>query len=150
MQATRALRHKCAQLLAADTATLAQAATALKIALIMADFAEAESLTAGGVTLATFDGATPLDVGLNAQPEGFDPASDDSLIDLKPPAGGFRFETTGVTNLPQSIYGFALMSNDLATLYAAHRFAAPVVLEVINQRIECEDASLRLQAGSLT
>jgi len=149
MQTSLALREKAAQLLAADTATLAQAADNNVIALVMEPFTPSEGLAVGGLTLATFDGSTPILVGLGAQPEGLDPNTNDGLISLKPPAGGFRFETTGTTNLPQTIYGFALLNEAMDTLFASEALAAPITLTAVNQVINLENVQIRQLANSM-
>jgi len=150
MQATRALREKAAQLLAADTATLAQAADPNHLVLIAANFLPSENLVAGDLVPATFDGATPLEVELGVQLEGLDPATSDAIITIGPPAGGWRWETTGITNLPQTIYGYALMNEAETTLFGAATLTTPVVLTGINQVINLPAVTFRQLAGSLT
>jgi hypothetical protein len=144
-----AIREKAMQLLAADTATLAQAANALHMWLVKSSFVPAEALVLADVTLADFDGSTPLDVGLNTQPEAQNPGTTDSVIDLKAPAGGWRWETTGVTNLPQTIYGYVLTTNDDTTVYASALLESPVELTAVNQRVEGLDASITQLANSM-
>jgi len=138
------------QLLAADTATLAPAANANKMMLVKAVFAEGEGLILADLTAADFDGSTPLDIGLNTQPEGLNPGSNDAVIDLKLPAGGLRWETTGVTHLPQTIYGYALVDNGITVVLAAKLFDNPVTLTAINQRVDGLDASITQQANSMS
>lgn len=148
MKPTVAIRAAAADLLAANAATLAPAADANKMCLVMAPFDPNEGLVFADLTLATFDGSTPLDVGLGTQPTAFDPTTNDSVISLKPPATGFRWETTGLTNLPQTIFGYALVDNALAVLLAADVFAEPVVLTAINQLVQVDDSEITLQANS--
>lgn len=149
MKTTKSLRAQAAFLLAADTTTLAQAADNNVIALIMEPFTPNETLTVGSLVLATFDGATPILVGLGAQPSAYDPNTDDVVISLKPPVGGFRFETTGVTNLPQTIYGFALLNEALDAVLAAELLPAPVTLTGINQGIDLNDVEIRQLANTM-
>ena len=149
MQTSASLREKAAQLLAADTATLAQAANANVVALVMANFNSSEQLVASAVTLATFDGSTPLAVGLGTQAEGLDPNSADALISLKSPVGGWRWETTGTTNLPQTIYGYVLLDQALTTLLASEKLDTPVTLNAVNQVIELGALKIRQLANSM-
>jgi hypothetical protein len=149
MQSTLALRDKMATLLAADIATLAVAANPNMIVLIKAAFTPGENMPFGSLVPADFDGSSPLAVGLNAQPEALDPATSDSRITLKPPAGGWRWQTSGVTNLPQTIYGVALMVNDLSSYYASQLFPVPIVLTATDQVIDIGPLELLLPAGSL-
>lgn len=147
---TIAIREAMMELLAADTATLAPAALGNKMALVMAPIVPAEDLEFADITLATFDGNTPIVCGTGTQPSGLDPATEDSVIDIKVPAGGFRWETTGTTNLPQTIYGYVLLNNAADTLLASAAFDTPIVLTAINQRVEDLDGTLTLAAGSLS
>jgi hypothetical protein len=147
---TRALREKAMQLLAADAATLAPAVLENVIILVMNDIAPSEETVVGDLDEATFDGYAALDCALGTQPEGLDPANNDSLVDILPAAGMFRWETSGVTNLPQTIYGFALLDSTKATLLACERFEDPVTLTAVNQRVEVGTPQLRQQANSVS
>lgn len=149
MQASRALREKMAQLLAADTATLAPAALAINIALVKAAFSPSEGLAFADVTLADFDGSDPIDITVGAQAEGLDPVSSDAIITLSPPIGGFRWETTGATNLPQTIYGCVLLNNAGDTILASLRLPTPIVLTAVNQVLDLGNLYLRQIANSL-
>lgn len=149
MQTTLALREKAAQLLAADAATLAPAADANVIALVMAEFTPGEGLVLGSLTFATFDGSTPLAVGVGTQPEGLDPNTNDAIISLKPPVTGWRWETTGTTNLPQTIFGYALLTDGLAALLAADVLPTPITLTGVNQVVELPNLGIRQLAGSM-
>jgi hypothetical protein len=150
MLSTADLREKLAQLLAADAATLAPVALANVVALVMAAFAPGEALTMASITLATFDGSTPLAAGLGTQPEGLDSLNGDAIITIKPPAGGWRWETTGTTNLPMTIYGCVLLDSTLATLYASQLLLNPIGLNAVNQVIDLGSLTLRVPSGTLS
>jgi len=60
------------------------------------------------------------------------------MLDLPTPAGGWRWETTGVTGFPLTIYGYYVTDiNNLVVGY--HRFEDPVVLTAIGQVIDLPD-----------
>lgn len=143
------LRRKAAQLLAADTATLAPVANAIVIALVKAAFIPAEDLLLVGVTVADFDGSNPLDVKLGAQPESLDPPTTDSVIDLVPDLGEFRWTTTGITNLPMDIFGYVLLNNAQTVVMASALLDTPIHLSAIDQRVDIGDPTISLRAGSL-
>jgi hypothetical protein len=149
MQATLALRERMAILLAADATTLAQVADANLIVLFTNAITPSEDTLAADLTLADFDGSTPLAVGLAGQAEGLDPNTTDAIITIKSPVGGWRWETTGLTNLPQTINGFALTNQAGTTLFAAERLAVPITLDAVNQVVQLENVVLRQLAGSL-
>ena len=135
MLPVKAIRLTVGSLVAADATYLAPAADANKIALVKASFTPDENLVIGDVTLADFDGSTPLLVGVGAQNVGLNPATGDQRITLKDPAGGFRWVTTGLTNLPQTIYGAILMNNAGTTLLAMEVFDTPLVLQEVGQDV---------------
>jgi hypothetical protein len=147
---SKALREKMATLLGADTATLAPAANANVIALFMNDISPTEATVLGDLVLSTFDGNAPLEVGLNAQPVALDPANNDAIIDMVPPITGFRWVTSGVTNLPQTIYGYALLTHLNAAYLAAKRLDTPVVLTAVGQRVDIGAPNFRQLANSVS
>lgn len=150
MQATLAVREAAMQLLAADSATLAPALNGNKVALVKAAFTPSEALAIGDVTLADFDGSTPLVAGTGTQPEGLDPATADSVVTIKPPATGWRWETTGITNLPQTIFGFILMDNAGAVLLASELLVNTITLTAVNQVVNLQNVLMRQLANSIT
>lgn len=136
------LRLALGDALSADTTTLAPAVNANKIALVMADFVPSEGLVAGDLSLATFDGGDPIAGATGAQLVGVDPVTGQQVIDIKEPLGGWRWEVTGATDLPQTIYGFALLDSTLATLFAVEHFDEPITLNAEGQFIEVPYARL--------
>lgn len=144
-----AIREKAMQLLAADATTLAPVANGNKVALVMDAFTPSETLTIGELTMATFTGATPLTAGVGAQPEGLDPNTNDAIITIPPPAGGWRWETTDAVNLPQTIHGYCLLDNALAVLFAAELLSSPITLNGANQVIQLPAVTLTQKAGSI-
>ena len=144
-----ALREAAMALLSADAATLAPVALNNKVFLVKAAFTPSEQSVIGDLTAADFDGSTALLAGLGTQPEALDPLSSDAIIDIKPPATGWRWETTGVTNLPQTIFGYGFMDNAGTTLLACALLSTPVTLTAINQRVELNPPTLRQLAGSI-
>jgi hypothetical protein len=103
--------------------------------LVKAAFAPAEDIAFAGLTYADFDGSTPIVCGTGTQPVGIDPATQDQKITIKAPAGGFRWETSGITNLPQTIYGYALVDNADAVLLAMALLPTPLLLTEIGDEI---------------
>ena len=150
MQSSLALREKMAQLLAADAATLAPPADANIVVLIMEPFTPSETLDGSTLVPATFDGSAPLEAVLGTQAEGLDPSNSDAIITILPPAGGWRWETTGTTDLPQTIYGFALFNDDSTVYYGSENLPAPITLTAVNQVIQLPAVTFRQLAGSLT
>jgi len=116
----------------------------------MSNTNEEETLVAADIDLATFDGSTPIDGALGTQQCGVDPATQDQIVTIKEPLGGWRFETTRVTNLPQTIFGMALLSNDLATLLGYERFDVPITLTASGQVINPGVVNMRMVAQPMS
>lgn len=140
----KAVRLQLGELLAADPTTLAPAALENVIALIAEDFAPTENLVAGDLVLADFDGSTPLDGVAGAQEAGTDPLTGEQIVTITEPAGGWRWEMTGLTVPEQTIYGFALLNSTLATLLAIQHLPAAITLNEVGQQIDIGNAQLRL------
>jgi len=149
MWATLALREQMAKLLAADAATLAPAADALQVVLLKNNPPVGENLAFADLQLADFDGSAALEPGVGAQDEGLDPSNNDAIVTMLAPAGGWRWETTGDTNLPQTIYGFALLDHAGTLLLAAETLPTPITLTGVNQQIDIGSVTLRQLANSL-
>lgn len=132
-------------LLAADAGSFAPAVSANKVALIQAPFSANEDLVVGDLTLATFTGATPIAGATGAQQVGTDPATNQQIITIKEPLGGWRFITTALTNLPQTIYGYALLDSTLATLLGVQVLSTPITLTEVGQQINLGTVALTIQ-----
>lgn len=144
-----ALRLAIGDLLAAEI-PLAQAAENNIIALVVAPFALDEALVVGDLTYADFDGSTPLEVGLTTQQVGIDPATGEQILTLIEPVGGWRWEVTGVTNLPQTVYGFALLTDTSAALLAVQLLDEPVNLTIVGHEINIGQVTFRVLSQPLS
>jgi len=136
MLPTKAVRLQLGELLAADATTLAPAADANIVTLLMADFVYDESTELADLVPATFTGATPKAAGVGTQQTGVDPATGDQLVTLLAPAGGWRWEATALTNLPQTIYGAMLTNDDATVLLALHKPSAPVIIQSVGDQVQ--------------
>lgn len=136
MQPSSVFANKTAALVAADVSFLA-AATLNKIHLASATFTPSLTLTLANLTEATFPGyAALVGGGTGTQFNFFDPATGNSVVEVKAPAGGWIFNTSGTTGLPQTVYGYYLTDNGSATLIGSALLPAPVTLNATNQYIE--------------
>lgn len=150
MMAMQNVIDRIPTLLAADATTLNPAAgDELEMVLLMADFAPNPSLVVGDLTFATFDGSPPLSCAAGAPFAAHDPLTNEWILTPREAAGGWRWETTGVTNLPQTIYGVALTSDDQATLFGVHHFDTPIVLTAADQEINLGTEQFRMVADPL-
>lgn len=150
MVPTRALRNKAMALLAADTTTLAQAADPNHLILVANNFDPDELLTVDELDQPTFAGYAAIEIELGAQQVGYQPGTDDSVIDFLPPAGGFRFESTAAPDPPQTIYGWAITNEAETTLWCSGKFENPIIINAGNQRIDVDAAQLSLPANAIS
>jgi len=95
-------------LYAIDETTWGDPSSATHIQLIQSEFVPSAELTLADVTLADFDGSTPIAVPIAPQIQVVDSGTGRLGILLKEPVGGYKFICSGATNLPQTIYGWAV------------------------------------------
>ena len=138
----KALRLALGTSLAANTSFLAPAVDPNVVALIMSDFTENEDLVVGDVDLANFTGSQPIEGDTGAQWTGQDPITGQQIIRIKVSTGGWRWETADSVNLPQTIYGYALLKNDLSVMHAIKKFATPIPLTNADQEVNIDDVDL--------
>lgn len=152
MVPTQAVAERAMILLGADSTTLNKSSGSANLMIlfqnpatpgpqmVMADFTEAD-----------FDGYAARDVLYDGLPESIDPVTGDILISVPPETTAYLWETTGLTNLPQTIYGYAIVNSTKTTVYAAERFDEPIELNAVNQSISIPGMPrLRMVNGSIS
>lgn len=139
-------------LLAADATTLAPAALQLHVHLIKAPFTPTPELAWGDVSadVADFDGYAAINSVVGAQLQSINPLTGASQITLKLPAGGWRWETTGLTNLPQEIWGFVVTDNADADIMGSELLPEPITLTAINEEIVVPTIKFSTLPGTMT
>lgn len=115
------------------------------VVLVKEPFAPNESLALDDLSLADFTGSGAIVTGDPVW--GFDPITAERIVNIPPPAGGFRWETTNTANLPQTIYGWAFYDADNGLIQGSQLLATPVVLSAANQPIEIPPVTFRLPPG---
>lgn len=144
MLPVRLLRLQLGELLAADPTTLAPVTAINQMMLVKSVFVPDENLVLADLTPADFAGSTPLVIPDGAVPVGIDPATQEQVISIPPPAGGYRWEATSTLNLPQTIYGFAFFDGDTPRLLATALFPTPIAILGIGDTVEFGPADLRI------
>lgn len=142
MKPTQEILDQMAALIAADTTTL-DAVLNVEVILIKEPFTEGPDLVIGDLTPADFDGYAPLAKDAAAPTVTTDPATGAKIIRIPDPAGGWNWVTTGTTNLPQTIYGFALTDSTGADLYGAEQLDEPIELTAAGQGVPIGDVTFR-------
>jgi hypothetical protein len=136
MTPTQLILQAIVDLLAADPTTLAPPANANHVHLAMAPFTPSPNVVIGSFTEATFTGYTPKNVGVGAQQDFYDPVTGLKTIQLLEPAGGWHWQTTGTTNLPQTIYGYYVTDNTDAVVLGCALLDSPVLLTDAGQSVD--------------
>jgi len=149
MLATKALVDRMATLLAADVTTLAEVAL-IELHLSKTAFTPGPIMVPGDFTEADFDGYAPIPVASAVAQVFNDPVTGDRIIQLNEPAGGWSFETTGVTNLPQTIFGAFLTDAAGAVVHGCERLPADIELTATDQGFSLPNIRFRLNQSALT
>lgn len=150
MQPVQSVINAIATLLANDTAILAPAVNANKVALIAAPFTPGPGLTLADLTLATFTGSAPLAGATGPQDVGRDPATGEQVITVIAPAGGWVFTCTVTPGSPQQIYGYALVDNGVANLLATALLPQPLTIAASGDFIDLGKVNFVLNAAPLS
>lgn len=148
MKPTKALANTLATLLAADTTFLANG-TAMKVGLITAAFTPSLDRVMADLTISALTGLVPLAGVSGAQVESIDPITGELVVEIKAPAGGFRWETGGGTTYPVTVYGFALGNNAMTTLLGTHSLDAPVTFTADNQSITAPELAFKIDSSQI-
>jgi len=149
MLATQVLIDRVATLLAADTTTLAQVGL-VNVHLAKEPFTPGPDLVLGDLVEADFDGYGALAVDSAAAQVFVDPITGDQVIQLDEPAGGWTWETTGVTNLPQTIHGAYLTNSANNVVYGAELLDEQPELNASGQGFSLPYVRFRVGSGALT
>lgn len=146
---TKALLDSMATSLSTDVNFLAEVLL-VEVVLFKAPFVPLPSTLLADLTLADFDGYAPEAVDSATAQVFTDPNTGEQIIQLMEPAGGWHWETTGVTNLPQTIYGFGVTNHLNTDLWGSDLLPAPIVLTASGQGIDIDQVRFRLSASALT
>lgn len=148
---TQAVFERMMELLGADTATLntTGSPTDAKVGLFINDFAPNAAMVLADLTEATFDGYVQIPADGHPHPQSLDPSNGNSRVTLLPSAGGWHWETTGLTDLPQTVFGYFVIGHGVL-LNLAKRFETPIVLTGANQSIDIQRIGMQQSFNSLT
>lgn len=140
----KALRLQFGELLAADATTLAPAVNANELMLVANDIAIDENKVIGNLTAATFTGSANIVGVAGTQLVGVDPATGDQLIQIKAPAGGWRWECTAAPASPETIFALALVTTGGADLLALGPLVPNVVISGVGDVVMAGDVIMRI------
>lgn len=135
-------------LLAADTSSLAPVA-ANKVALIVENFTPDMDAAFGDFVLGSTTGLTPILGVAGTQLESRDPLTGEVVVEIKTPAGGFRWETPVGFTGPITVFGFLLIDNGAINWLGAHKLTDPIVLDGPNQQITAPALQFNIDATKI-
>jgi len=137
-------------LLGEDPATLAPVTDGLLVHLANAAFTPSVSLVLAGLSEADFTGAAALEAGAGPCQLFTDGISGLRVIQLNEPLGGWHWQPTNTSNLPQIIYGYYVTDNPATVLYGAALFPTPYNLSAVGQGIDVGQIRFTLMPNALT
>jgi hypothetical protein len=140
----RSVRLQLGNLLIADPTTLAPPTLANKVSLVGAPFALTENLTVAGLTLLNQNGLVALSGVAGSQEVALDPTTQQQTITLNPPAGGWRWVSSGTFTAAVTVYGWALTDNAGANLLAAQTLPTPVVINAAGYQVDLDPITIIL------
>lgn len=133
--------------MAADTAYLA-AATAMHAHLVVSNFVPSQTTALADLDLATFTGSAPKSAGTGAQSVFLDALTNQMVIQLKEPAGGWTWVCTANPAEPETVYGIAMTDTANAVLLGTLLLAEAVTISASGQGFSVPDIRLRFATNS--
>jgi len=108
-------------------------------------------LLLGDIELADFTPVGDLQITQSAVPNAsVDPETGDPMLTVVPPVGGWYWETADAVNLPQLIYGYAVINAAGDTLVAVtDPLPDPITLEAAGESLNAGILTFRLPLNSI-
>jgi len=150
MLGTQALVNRLGILLGADTVSLAEPTTFVKVHLAKEAFTPSLALDVADLTEADFTGYAAKAASDAATQVFFDPETSEQIMQVKEPAGGWHWVTGGGFVGPQTIYGYYLTDTAGTTLWASELLETPVVLNTAGQGVDVDQVRVTLPITPLT
>jgi predicted secreted protein len=142
MLPVKSIRISLGTLLAADATSLAPATDPNEIALITAPFVPTENLVIGDLTFGSGNGLDPIVGVAGTQNVGVNPLTQEQVVTIKEPAGGWRWQLTGAPSPAVTIYGIALTTTAGAALLGTQVLDNPVTMTNIGDEYNAGSVNL--------
>lgn len=149
MVPTTVIESAMAELLAADTGTLA-AVAAMHVHLIVEPFVPSVNTDFTTLTEATFTGGADKSAGTGTQQVFLDPTTGNRVIQLLEPAGGWTWECTADPVAPQTVYGYVVTDNADAVTYGSELLETPVEITEAGQGLTINNIRINIPPGLLS
>jgi hypothetical protein len=119
----------------AEDPTILASLTAMHVHLVVSPFAPSLQLTLGDVTLASFPGSDPKNVGVGAQTVFLDPLTGLLNIQLLEPLGGWTWVSDDVVVTPETVTGFVVTDTANTSLIGSGLIDTPVTIDAEGQAV---------------
>jgi len=147
MYPTTVLQSTVNELIAADSANLADEDSIPKVWLVAESFVPGKTTAKADLTIATYTGSAAKSATAGVQQAFIDPTTGDYVVQLIAPAGGWVFECTATPAEPEDIFGYVVTNADGTKTYGSEAFDEPQTIELIGQAVDL--GSIRLELSSI-
>ena len=143
MQPTLEVFNRLSLLLSQDAGSLAPSSNPPKLHLSKTPFTPNQDRIPADFTEADFGGYAAVGAITGNQNVGIDPLTAERFVEMKVPAGGWRFVCTALTNTPQQVYGAYFMNDAGTIVYGCALFPQPFTINTVAQVIDVDSIIFR-------
>lgn len=145
MRLTQQLVRSLGFLFATDV-WLAEPTPFVQVRLIRTEFTPSPDLLLADLDFCDFTGSAAKHAGSASTQTTIDPATGDQIVQVVEPLGGWHWACSGAgpLGLPQTVYGYALLSADGTELIATERLAEAVTIAASDQSVDIGQVRFRL------
>lgn len=137
------VRLSLGEALAASTDVWTPDGDPCTVYLVAAPFTPSETIDGIDLTLAAFTGSTGKGVPAPPEQAGIDPATQEQVVTVLAPAGGWRWECTAAPGAPETIYGFVILGTDHHKMVGCQLLPAPVTIAAAGDFIDLGTIEIR-------
>lgn len=150
MVPTTVLADSLMAAMAGDTASIAPAALACHVHLIIEDFTPGPGTDFTALDEATYTGGADKSAGVGAQQDGQDPATGQRLVRLLEPAGGWTWTCTVAPATPETVFGWVVTDNADAVTLGSGKLDVAVTVSAVGDMVTIDHIDLPFPAGLIT
>lgn len=149
MTPSRGFLASIATVVGASAAFLAELTPFVLVTLLKASFTPSLDLDPATVTPADFTGATAKHAASASTQVFLDSATGEYVMQVNEPAGGWHWQATNSTNLPQVIYGYMVTDSAGAVLIGSELFDTPKSIGLVGHGVDIGNVRFKLAQGAI-
>ncbi len=149
MVPSRGFLASIATVVGAAAGYLAELTPFVLVTLIKASFTPGLDLDPATVTPADFTGSAAKHAASASTQVYLDSTTGEYIMQVNEPAGGWHWQATNTTNLPQVIYGYMVTSADGSTLIGSELFDEPKSVGLVGHGVDIGRVRFRLANGAI-